>query len=104
MTTWGMRSLGRIVLSEGVADWASAGSGRVAWLLRCIDRHAAGDWGAASAAKKQRVSSAYEVPKNLDAMESRVLCVTEADRSLTRLAWPDESVGQIETVLRLDIR
>ena len=87
--------LGQMVMTAGVNDQVAEDSKFSAFVLRCIGRHARGDWGDLCAEDKKenefslgkhlRLLSAYEVeglPK--------VWIITEADRSVSTVLFPSE--------------
>jgi len=86
---------GQIVLTRGVYDWMTHNGDFAHFVNSSIKRHARGDWGNLSREDKElneaavrdgsRLLSAYEhwrLPK--------IWVITEADRSVTTVLFPDE--------------
>jgi hypothetical protein len=87
--------LGSLVMTRGVNDLMAEDGLFALFVLRCLQRHARGDWGDLPAEDKQsnddalgtdeRILSAYThkaLPK--------VWIITEADRSATTVLFPEE--------------
>ena len=92
-------SPGREVMTRGVSDWCTDGLGnligdRYSKVLDCLKRHLSGDWGEVCAEDKkandwalyneERILSAYDVEN------ARIWIITEWDRSITTILFPDE--------------
>jgi hypothetical protein len=87
--------LGQLVATAGVDGWASDSIRvRFAGLSGCIARHKSGDWGNVceedkksndwSAENGERVLSEYEIDGR------RIWIITERDRSVTTVLFPEE--------------
>lgn len=87
--------LGQIVLTRGIYDWMAHNGEFSHFVDASIKRHARGDWGNLTQEDKElneaalrdgsRLLSAYEhlrLPK--------IWVITEADRSVTTILFPDE--------------
>ena len=95
-----MFNLGTICLTRGVADMVSENDEFANFLLRCLVRHAGGDWGnldeedkeANSEALKQglRLLSAYSDERFPKHGVATIWIITEADRQYTTILFPDE--------------
>ncbi len=87
--------MGQVVWTRGVNEKVAEDSKFAEFVLHCLKRHSAGDWGdlgeedkkANDAALKDgsRLLSAYE-RKGLP----KIWIITEADRSVTTVLFPDE--------------
>jgi len=88
-------SLGQMVMARGVADQIAEDAEFSSFVIASMGRHARGDWGDLcpedkkeneySLGKYLRLFSAYEtegLPK--------IWIITEADRSVTTVLFPDE--------------
>jgi len=91
----GKFSLGQLVMTRGVNDKVADDTQFAKFVIESLGRHAKGDWGDLSQEDKQenelslkkgfRLLSAYErngLPK--------IWIITEADRSVTTVLFPDE--------------
>lgn len=87
--------LGQLVATRGVSDFiASLGGVGDLLLSKCVQMHASGDWGLVDDEDKQtndravingdRIMSAYEI------QGKRIWIITEWDRSVTTVLFPDE--------------
>lgn len=86
--------LGRTVVTIGVDSWMSEDPTRRSGIVECLIRHSCGDWGSVcdedsaaneeAVARDERVLSAYEVG------ERRLWVITEWDRSVTTVLFPEE--------------
>lgn len=86
--------LGRTVATIGVDTWMSEDQSRRVAVSQCLMRHASGDWGAVcpedsqindeALIREERVLSAYEVD------ERKIWVITEWDRSVTTVLFPEE--------------
>lgn len=87
--------LGQIVATAGVAAWVDENSAeRLTGITKSLVRHRNGDWGNVcdedakandeAAAGEYRVLSAYEVD------DRKVWIITEWDRSVTTILFPEE--------------
>ncbi len=91
----GKFSMGRMVMTQGVASECETDQKFNSFVLTSIGRHARGDWGNLSKedqaennsalGNQLRLLSAYE-------MEGlpKIWLITEADRSVTTVLFPDE--------------
>ena len=88
--------LGRLMMTRGVNDKVAEDTEFARFVTESLKRHARGDWGDLSkddktenelALKEEnlRLFSAYESP-NLP----KIWIITEADRSITTILFPDE--------------
>ncbi|MFH1087675.1 MAG: hypothetical protein V1737_03720 [Chloroflexota bacterium] len=87
--------LGRLVWTRGVNEKMAEDAKFAEFVLDCLKRHAAGDWGDLGEEDKQandaalkdgsRLLSAYEQPGL-----PKVWIITEADRSATTVLFPEE--------------
>lgn len=87
-------SLGQVVSTAGVADWMNGSISLHAAVCGCIERHRGGDWGEvcqedrnandAAARDGERLLSAYTVGSR------KIWIITEWDRSVTTVLFPDE--------------
>ena len=86
---------GRLIMTAGVAELGAANESFAKFVRKSLQRHSDGDWGDLSAedvveneyalGKQLRLLSAYEhngLPK--------IWIITEADRSVTTVLFPDE--------------
>lgn len=88
-------SLGTLVMTRGVNDEMADSTAFTKFVLQSVKRHAAGDWGDLGEEDKKenefslendfRLFSAY-VKEGLP----KVYVITEADRSVTTVLFPDE--------------
>lgn len=79
-------------MTAGVAEWIQDGD--QAQIARCLDRHQSGDWGDIHGEDRglneedlrngNRILSVYTV------MDRRIWIITEADRSVTTVLFPEE--------------
>lgn len=86
-------SLGKIVMTSGIADLVAAGKVDI---LPLISRHATGDWGDVCSHDRQlnddavgsgnRILSCYPISSEV----GKVWIITEWDRSYTTVLLPDE--------------
>jgi len=87
--------MGKIVLTRGVYEWSVVNSDFAQFVHASLKRHARGDWGSLSPEDRElndkalkdgsRLLSAYEhwkLPK--------IWIITEADRSVTTVLFPEE--------------
>ena len=87
-------ALGQVVATRGVADWAGESVSRFACVIDAVERHRTGDYGTVCEADREtnrhaaehgeRVLSQYEIGSR------RVWVITEWDRSLTTVLFPEE--------------
>ena len=87
--------LGRLVMTCGVNDRIADGTAFAGFVVRSLKRHAGGDWGDLcdedkkenefALNKRLRLFSAYEA----DGLP-KIWIITEADRSVTTVLFPDE--------------
>lgn len=88
--------LGQIVATRGVDQWITEGepSDRLSRVARCVERHRAGDWGDVD--DEDRATNDISVEQGLRIMsvytvdERTIWIITEADRSVTTLLFPEE--------------
>lgn len=91
--------LGRPSASEGVADRAAQDATFAAFCYKCLRRHADGDWGNISMQDKTRNQRALQEGSRILSTYRRkgwpeIWIVTEADRSATRILFPQEYQGE----------
>lgn len=96
-----------VVLTAQLAHWVDEHAVRLAWIIECLARHNAGDWGdldhldaalndASLLRRAGRVLSRYAVPAALidqDADDDAIWIITDdlADRdSTTTILWPSD--------------
>lgn len=87
--------LGRLMITRGVNDLVADNKEFALFVLNSLQRHAKGDWGDLSEEDKKeneyslnrrlRLLSAYERPPL-----PKIWIITEADRSLTTVLFPEE--------------
>jgi len=87
--------MGRLVTTAGVAERGASDEAFAKFVRKSLQRHSQGDWGDLSAGdtaeneyalgKQLRLLSAYE-HNGL----SKIWIITEADRSVTTVLFPDE--------------
>ena len=95
-----MFNLGTICLTRGVADLVSENAEFANFILRCLARHAGGDWGdldeedkqanQEALQRKERLLSAYNDDRFPKHGVATVWIITEADRQYTTILFPDE--------------
>ena len=95
-----MFNLGTICLTRGVADLVSENTEFANFILRCLARHAGGDWGdldeedklanQAALQRQERLLSAYNNDRFPKHGVATVWIITEADRQYTTILFPDE--------------
>lgn len=88
--------LGRVVLSRGVASRLNSGALPALWISAHLILHRSGHWGEVDEEDKRandaavqdggRLLSVYVAPDGV----TRVWVITEADRSITTVLFPDE--------------
>lgn len=91
----GKFDLGQMVMTSGVADRCAEDTRFSPFVLTSLGRHARGDWGNLSEedkaenefslGKRLRLLSAYEAEEL-----PKIWIITEADRSVTTVLFPDE--------------
>lgn len=94
-----------VVMTAQLARWADEHPARLAWIIECLARHNAGDWGdvdqvdaaindASIAQRAGRVLSRYVVPTALlDEADDAIWIITDdlADSdSTTTILWPSD--------------
>ena len=87
--------MGQVVMTIGIADVVAQSHDWAKFVADGLKRHAAGDWGDLSEEDKQendlslkegfRLLSAYK-----DEVLPEIWIITEADRSVTTVLFPDE--------------
>ena len=87
--------MGQRVMTRGVADLAASNEAFAKFVIQSLERHAQGDWGNLCAAdKKENELSLKQGFRLLSAYEanglSKIWIITEADRSVTTVLFPDE--------------
>ncbi len=96
----------RLVATAAVYQWAETDPDRQVWLLGCLARHLAGDWGdlarhdraandAALRCRAGRLLSAYQLPADLTATvaDGNVWIITddlEDPDTATTIVWPSD--------------
>lgn len=91
----GKFTVGRLYLTRGVNDTVADNSGFAKFVTSSLGRHVSGDWGNVChedrSANEQalvegsRLFSAYE-----EAGQPKIWIITESDRSVTTILFPDE--------------
>jgi hypothetical protein len=86
--------LGQTVMTCGVADKVERDARFAAQIPVCIARHASGDWGDMDAEDKRSNDAALEgrdrILSAYDLEGTKVWIITEWDRSVTTILFPDE--------------
>jgi len=87
--------LGRVVVTRGVADEMDANGSFARFVAQSLSRHAVGDWGCVCEEDRQenelslregyRLLSAYK-----DGKLPKIWIITEWDRSVTTVLFPEE--------------
>ena len=86
--------LGRIVWTRGVNDRVAVDASFAKFVMDSLKRHANGDWGELSAEDKHE--NDFSLDKELRLLSSyqhggiKIWIVTEADRSVTTILFPEE--------------
>jgi len=88
--------LGQLVMTRSINDTVAEDLKFSKFILDCLRRHAAGDWGELSEDDKKenefsvdkylRLFSSYNIGNN----GSKVWVITEADRSITTVLYPED--------------
>ena len=85
--------LGRVLATPGALDLISEAGERP---FDCLARHAAGDWGDLCAFDRRQnevaLREGYRVLSSYPIGEERVWVITEADRSITTILLPEDSL------------
>ena len=85
--------LGRVVATPGALELLKEGKRHPFDLLAC---HATGDWGELCAfdCRQNEIAlrDGYRVLSSYDVLQGRVWVITEADRSITTILLPEESL------------
>ena len=91
---------GQIVTTNGIARAMMLDHGFLESVRKCLERHCAGDWGDAYEETKQQNDEALEAEKNgklIDSLFSvydiggtEIFIITEIDRSVTTVLFPEE--------------
>ncbi len=91
---------GEIVTTSGIARAMMLDHGFLEAVRDCLTRHCQGDWGDACEETKQQNDEALEAEKNgklIDSLFSvydidgtEIFIITEIDRSVTTVLFPDE--------------
>lgn len=89
-------SLGESYVTKGVQDWMDDNEFHPLFIFGSLIRHATGDWGdihpddrgmnEAALEHGNRIFSVYEYPED----KTVIWIITEADRSVTTVLFPDE--------------
>jgi len=87
--------MGQIVLTRGVYDWMIRNGEFAHFVSGCLKRHARGDWGnLCSEDREQNELALKDGSRLFSAYEHwrlpRIWIITEADRSVTAVLFPDE--------------
>ena len=90
-----MFKMGQIVMTRGVADLVEKDQDFSKFVIKCLQRHRNSDWGDLceedkkendfSVDKRLRILSAYKFNDDV-----KIWIITEADRSVTTVLFPDE--------------
>ena len=91
---------GQIVTTNGIARAMMLDHRFLESVRKCLERHCAGDWGNACEETRQQNDEALEAEKNgklidslfsvYDIDEREIFIITEIDRSVTTILFPDE--------------
>ena len=91
---------GEIVTTDGIARAMMLDHGFLEAVRGCLERHCSGDWGDACEETKQQNDEALDAEKNgklIDSLFSvydidgtEIFIITEIDRSVTTILFPDE--------------
>lgn len=91
---------GQIVTTDGIARAMMLDHGFLEAVRECLERHCSGDWGDACEETKQQNDEALEAEKHgklIDSLFSvydidgtEIFIITEIDRSVTTILFPDE--------------
>ena len=91
---------GQIVTTNGIARAMMLDYGFLEGVRECLERHCLGDWGVACEETKQQNDEALEAEKHgklIDSLFSvydidgtEIFIITEIDRSVTTILFPDE--------------
>lgn len=88
-------SMGRKVITSGVMEMASSDEAFAKFVRKSLERHSQGDWGDLSAHDRQE--NEYALGKQLRLLSSyennglpKIWIITEADRSVTTVLFPEE--------------
>lgn len=91
---------GQIVTTNGIARAMMLDHGFLEAVRECLTRHCLGDWGVACEETKQQNDEALEAEKHgrlIDSLFSvydidgtEIFIITEIDRSVTTILFPDE--------------
>ena len=87
--------MGQIVLTRGVYEWMTVNGEFYHFVHMCLSRHSRGDWGNICPEDRQQNELALEDGSRLlSAYEHwrlpKIWIITEADRSVTTVLFPDE--------------
>ncbi len=88
---------GRVFMTECIVILARAGRGDI---LKCLERHLAGDWGDVSDARKEMNDAALERPGLIVSRypvtpTQQMVILTNEDRSLTKLMLLNEFLDDL---------
>ena len=93
-------SLGRTVMTRGIAEAIKKSFTFHSWIFTCLERHAAGDWGdldsfdavynEKAVRTGERVLSSYVLPYTIESGEEKIWIITEWDRSFTTVLFPSD--------------
>ena len=87
-------SLGHVVCTQGINNKIAEETHFSAFVLTCLKRHVAGDWGDLDDQDKQE--NEYSVNRSLRLFSvynyqcRKIWIITEADRSATTILFPEE--------------
>ena len=86
--------LGRVVITRGVDIWAKEDPVRMGEILLVLGRHSLGDWGDVpeedEAANNRALKEGARVLSSYVIEETKVWVITEWDRSVTTVLFPEE--------------
>lgn len=93
-------SLGQTVMSRSIADLVGVSDKFSSFVLKCLFRHKACNWGDLDPEDQEannlaleygsRILSSYKIPFSFGFDQSKVWIITEADRSVTTILFPSD--------------
>lgn len=93
-------SLGQTVMSRSIADLVGVSDKFSSFVLKCLFRHKACNWGDLDPEDQEannlaleygsRILSSYQIPFSFGFDHSKVWIITEADRSVTTILFPSD--------------
>lgn len=95
-------STGPLYQTRAVAEWAKTSVKRIQFLQKCCLRHMHFDWGEMdkedmhtndiATISDDRIFSSYNIPAEIigDIFDTKIWIITESDRSVTTILFPDD--------------